>query len=108
MTGHLFNLDRHITGAWGQQGALITFPTARDMLAIPLDRRTGLIDDITATLATTAHAFADGPNSLSTDMWWWRPGHDLEPALRLVSGRLKVTAQGELAWILASAVDDAA
>lgn len=104
LTGHIFGLDAHIPSDWHAHGALIAAPTAREMIAVPVVNGPEMADRVAAGLASAYVSWCEGPNSLSTDLWWWRPTHDLEPAVRLVNGRVKVTAQGELAEIMEGTV----
>ncbi|GEM_PF-5506943 len=93
-TGHLFDLPQHV-GPLPEAGALVAVPTAREILVAPLDNDAQLVNDATATLVSAVTAYAEGPNALTPDVWWWRPGEDFTPALRY-DGRPRFEGPREL------------
>ena len=103
VTGHLFDLARHL-GPPPESGALVAAPTAREMLVAPLDDETHLVNDAAAIVASAVASYAEGPNSLTPDVWWWRPGEDFALALRY-DGRPRFEGPPALQEIFAASFD---
>ncbi|MDG2113656.1 MAG: hypothetical protein P8N02_13700 [Actinomycetota bacterium] len=98
LTGHLFDLRRYVPDT-GPMGVLVSAPTARELLVVPVGDGPVFADNIVSLMGSTFSAWSDGPNSLSTAVRWWRQGFDLEPAFRMSNG-VEMVAPEPLAGVI--------
>lgn len=74
----------------GEMGAVVTVPTARDLLVCHVDASEEFVNNSAAMLAMSYTRHLAGPNSVSRNALWWRPG---EPLPRSAPKRLSAQHQ---------------
>lgn len=89
----------------GEMGAVVAVPTARDVLVCPVRATEEFVDDSAAMLAVSYTRFLAGPNSVSPNALWWRPGEPLEAFARLDNATFELAAPPELRDYLRSVLD---
>ncbi len=91
VSGHLLNFAPLLpdVGSWG---AVVTVPAAHTIMACPITFDDKFISDSAAMLAATFLEYLTGPNSVSPNALWWRPGHPLEPYARLDTNAFELVA----------------
>ena len=75
-SGHLLDFERNVPDI-GEMGAVVTVPAAHTLLVCPLELTEQFVEDSAAMLAASYIRFLAGPNSVSPNALWWRPGHEL-------------------------------
>ncbi|WP_419923977.1 hypothetical protein [Candidatus Poriferisocius sp.] len=89
----------------GEMGAVVAVPTARDLLVCPISATEEFVDDSATMLAAGYVRFLSGPNSVSPNALWWRPGEPLEAFARLDSASFELAAPPELRYYLQGVLD---
>ncbi|MXZ85897.1 MAG: hypothetical protein F4Z02_09615 [Acidimicrobiia bacterium] len=82
VTGHLLDFGRTIPDI-GDMGAVITVPAAHTVMVCPVELDEQFVDNSATMLAASYIRYLAGPNSVSPNALWWRPGHPLEGFARL-------------------------
>ena len=77
VSGHLLDFARTVPDI-GAQGAVVTVPTAQTVVVCPVDVSEQFVGDVASMLAFSYVRYLEGPNSVSPNALWWRPGHPLE------------------------------
>lgn len=72
VTSRLLALSEMFPGG-GELGALVAVPNRHTLLVSPIIDLTAL-ETLHAMLLVAHHRHAEGPGSLSPDVFWWRPG----------------------------------
>ncbi len=75
---------------------MVTVPTAREVFVCAVDPPDGFENDSAAMLAASYTRFLMGPNSVTSNALWWRPGEPLEGFARLDHGGFELVAPPEL------------
>jgi len=57
---------------------VVTVPTAQTVVVCPVDVSEQFVGDVASMLAFSYVRYLEGPNSVSPNALWWRPGHPLE------------------------------
>lgn len=89
----------------GPWGAVVTVPTARDLLVCHVDATEEFVNDSATMLALSYTRYLAGPNSVSPNALWWRPGEPLEAFARLDNASFELTAPPELRDYLAGVLN---
>lgn len=76
----------------GEWGAMVTVPAAHTLMVCPVQSGEQFVDDSATMLATSYVRYLAGPNSVSPNALWWRPGHDLEGFARMDHGSFELVA----------------
>ncbi|MYB10474.1 MAG: hypothetical protein F4Y28_10915 [Acidimicrobiia bacterium] len=82
VTGHLLDFGRTVPDI-GDMGAVITVPAAHTVMVCPVELDEQFVDNSATMLAASYIRYLAGPNSVSPNALWWRPGHPLEGFARL-------------------------
>ena len=82
VTGHLLDFARTVPDV-GEMGAVVTVPAAHTVMVCPVELEEQFVDDSATMLAASYIRYLAGPNSVSPNALWWRPGHPLEGFARL-------------------------
>ena len=82
VTGHLLDFARTVPDV-GDMGAVVTVPAAHTVMVCPVELSEQFVDDSATMLAASYIRYLAGPNSVSPNALWWRPGHPLEGFARL-------------------------
>lgn len=82
VTGHLLDFTRTVPDV-GEMGAVVTVPAAHTVMVCPVALDEQFVDDSATMLAASYIRYLAGPNSVSPNALWWRPGHPLEGFARL-------------------------
>ncbi len=82
VTGHLLDFARTVPDI-GPQGAVLTVPAAHTVMVCPIELDEQFVEDSATMLAASYIRYLAGPNSVSPNALWWRPGHPLEGFARL-------------------------
>lgn len=69
---HALRLERHIAGS-AENGALVALPHRHAVLFHPIHNK-GAIPAVQAMLTMAHGMYADGPGSISPNLYWWRDG----------------------------------
>ncbi|MYB08780.1 MAG: hypothetical protein F4Y28_02215 [Acidimicrobiia bacterium] len=102
-TAHLLDLADSLPDV-GPRGAVVTVPTAREVMVCAVDPPEDFESDGPAMLAASYARFLMGPNSVTSNALWWRPGEPLEGFARLDHGGFEVVAPPELREYLGLAI----
>lgn len=102
-TAHLLDLADSLPDV-GPRGAVVTIPTAREVMVCPVDPPEDFESDGPAMLAASYIRYLAGPNSVTSNALWWRPGEPLEGFARLDHGGFEVVAPPELREYLGLAI----
>lgn len=94
-SAHLLDLAARLPEV-GPRGAVVTVPTAREVFVCAIDPPDNFENDSAAMLAVSYTRFLVGPNSVSQNALWWRPGEPLEGFARLDHGSFELVAPPEL------------
>ena len=89
----------------GEMGAVVAVPTARDLLVCPIRATEEFVNDSATMLAAGYVRYLAGPNSVSPNALWWRPGEPLEAFARLDSASFELAAPPELRDYLQGVLD---
>ena len=89
----------------GPWGAVVTVPTARDLLVCHVDASEEFVNNSAAMLAISYTRYLAGPNSVSPNALWWRPGEPLEAFARLDNASFELAAPPELRDYLRSVLE---
>ncbi|MXW57032.1 MAG: hypothetical protein F4124_07735 [Acidimicrobiia bacterium] len=82
VTGHLLDFGRTVPDI-GDMGAVITVPAAHTVMVCPVELDEQFVDNSATMLAASYIRYLAGPNSVSPNALWWRPGHPMEGFARL-------------------------
>ena len=74
----------------------MTVPTAREVMVCAVDPPEDFESDGPAMLAASYVRYLAGPNSVTSNALWWRPGEPLEGFARLDHGGFELVAPPEL------------
>lgn len=102
-TAHLLDLTACLPDV-GPRGAVVTIPTAREVMVCAIDPPDGFEKDSAAMLAVSYGRYLKGPNSVTPNALWWRPGEPLEGFARLDHGSFELVAPPELREYLGIAI----
>ena len=91
VTGHLLDFARTVPDI-GLQGAVVTVPAAHTVMVCPIELNEQFVQDSATMLAASYIRYIAGPNSVSPNALWWRPGHPLESFARLDDQSFELTA----------------
>ena len=91
VTGHLLDFARTVPDV-GEQGAVVTVPAAHTVMVCPVELDDRFVDDSATMLAASYIRYLAGPNSVSPNALWWRPGHPLEGFARLDNQAFQLVA----------------
>ena len=94
-TAHLLDLPASLPDM-GPMGAVVTIPTACEVLVCAVDPAEGFENDSAAMLAVSYQRHLAGPNSVTPNALWWRPGEPLEGFARLDHGSFELVAPRQL------------
>ena len=94
-SAHLMDLAACLPDV-GSRGAVVTVPTAREVFVCAIDPPDNFENDSAAMLAVSYTRFLTGPNSVTQNALWWRPGEPLEGFARLDHGSFELVAPPEL------------
>ena len=94
-TAHLLDLADSLPDV-GPRGAVVTIPTAREVMVCAIDPPDDFENDSAAMLAASYARYLAGPNSVTSNALWWRPGEPLEGFARLDHGSFELVAPPEL------------
>ena len=95
VTGHLLDFARTIPDV-GEMGAVVTVPAAHTVMVCPVELDEQFVDDSATMLAASYIRYLAGPNSVSPNALWWRPGHPLEGFARLDDQAFELVAPDPL------------
>jgi len=104
----LFELPEH-PELTGKHGAFISFPTREIALIYAVENGDALFDSIKLTEITES-IYGDGPGSLSSRLYWWRPTSlvDVTSSQVLVGGKVtRLLSNPELVSLLGSQMEPA-
>ncbi len=90
-TGHLLDFARTVPEI-GPQGAVVTAPAAHTVMVCPVEISEQFVDASSTMLAAGYIRFLAGPNSVSPNALWWRPGLPLEGFARMDGQSLELVA----------------
>ncbi len=102
-SAHLLDLAASLPDV-GPKGAVVTLPTAREVMVCAIDPPDNFETDSSAMLAASYIRYLAGPNSVTSNAMWWRPGEPLEGFARLDHGSFELVAPPELRECLGIAV----
>ncbi|WP_419924414.1 hypothetical protein [Candidatus Poriferisocius sp.] len=91
VSGHLLDFARTVPDI-GPQGAVITVPAAHTVMVCPMDLSDQFVDHSATMLAASYVRYLAGPNSVSPNALWWRPGLPLEGFARLDNQSFELVA----------------
>ena len=91
VTGHLLDFARTVPDI-GLQGAVVTVPAAHTVMVCPIELNEQFVEDSATMLAASYIRYLAGPNSVSPNALWWRPGHSLEGFARLDNQSFELVA----------------
>ncbi|WP_419918475.1 hypothetical protein [Candidatus Poriferisocius sp.] len=74
VSGHLLDFARSVPDI-GPLGAVVTVPAAHTMLVCPVELNERFVDRSASMLAAGYIRYLTGPNSVSPNALWWRPGY---------------------------------
>lgn len=80
----------------GDMGAVVTIPSAQTVMVCPLQCGEEFVDGLAHMLAVSCMRFEAGPNSVSPNALWWRPGRELEGFARLDHGTFELVCPDAL------------
>ena len=95
VTGHLLDFARTMPDV-GEMGAVVTVPAAHTVMVCPVELDEQFVDDSATMLAASYIRYLAGPNSVSPNALWWRPGHPLEGFARLDDQAFELVAPDPL------------
>lgn len=95
VTGHLLDFARTVPDV-GDMGAVVTVPAAHTVMVCPVELDEQFVDDSATMLAASYIRYLAGPNSVSPNALWWRPGHRLEGFARLDDQAFELVAPDPL------------
>ena len=95
VTGHLLDFARTVPDI-GPQGAVVTMPAAHTVLVCPIEFNEKFVDHSATMLAASYVRYLAGPNSVSPNALWWRPGLPLEGFARLDNQSFELVAPDPL------------
>ena len=95
VTGHLLDFGRTVPDI-GDMGAVITVPAAHTVMVCPVELDEQFVDNSATMLAASYIRYLAGPNSVSPNALWWRPGHPLEGFARLDNQAFELVAPDPL------------
>jgi len=95
VTGHLLDFARTVPDV-GDMGAVVTVPAAHTVMVCPVELDEQFVDDSATMLAASYIRYLAGPNSVSPNALWWRPGHPLEGFARLDDQAFELVAPDPL------------
>ncbi|WP_419930224.1 hypothetical protein [Candidatus Poriferisocius sp.] len=95
VTGHLLDFARTVPDV-GDMGAVVTVPAAHTIMVCPVELDEQFVDDSATMLAASYIRYLAGPNSVSPNALWWRPGHPLEGFARLDNQAFELVAPDPL------------
>lgn len=95
VTGHLLDFARTVPDI-GDMGAVVTVPAAHTVMVCPVELNEQFVDDSATMLAASYIRYLAGPNSVSPNALWWRPGHPLEGFARLDNQAFELVAPDPL------------
>ncbi len=82
VSGHLLDFARTVPDI-GPQGAVVTVPAAHTVMVCPVEFNEQFVDHSATMLAASYVRYLAGPNSVSPNALWWRPGHPLAGFARM-------------------------
>ena len=91
VTGHLLDFARTVPDV-GRQGAVVTVPAAHTVMVCPIELDEQFVQDSATMLAASYIRYLAGPNSVSPNALWWRPGYPLEGFARLDNQSFELVA----------------
>lgn len=91
VSGHLLDFARTLPDV-GDKGAVVTVPAAHTVMVCPVELNEQFVDDSATMLAASYIRYLAGPNSVSPNALWWRPGHSLEGFARLDNQAFELVA----------------
>ena len=91
VTGHLLDFARTVPDV-GLQGAVVTVPAAHTVMVCPIELNEQFVQDSATMLAASYIRYLAGPNSVSPNALWWRPGQSLEGFARLDNQSFELVA----------------
>ena len=91
VTGHLLDFARTVPDI-GPQGAVVTVPAAHMVMVCPIELNEQFVDHSATMLAASYIRYLAGPNSVSPNALWWRPGHPLVGFARLDNQAFELVA----------------
>lgn len=77
VSGHLLDFARSVPDI-GPLGAVVTVPAAHTVMVCPVELSEEFVDDSASMLASSYVRYLTGPNSVSPNALWWRPGYPLD------------------------------
>ena len=95
VTGHLLDFARTVPDV-GSQGAVVTVPAAHTVMVCPIELNEEFVDRSATMLAASYVRYLAGPNSVSPNALWWRPGLPLEGFARLDNQSFELVAPDPL------------
>ena len=91
VSGHLLDFARTVPDI-GLLGAVVTVPAAHTVMVCPVELSEKFVDDSASMMATSYIRYLTGPNSVSPNALWWRPGHPLAGFARLDDQNFELVA----------------
>ena len=91
VTGHLLDFARTVPDI-GPQGAVVTMPAAHTVMVCPIEFNEQFMHHSATMLAASYIRYLSGPNSVSPNALWWRPGLPLEGFACLDGGTFELVA----------------
>ena len=91
VSGHLLDFARTVPDI-GLLGAVVTVPAAHSVMVCPVELSEKFVDDSASMMATSYIRYLTGPNSVSPNALWWRPGHPLAGFARLDDQNFELVA----------------
>ena len=75
---------------------MVTVPAAHTVMVCPVELNEQFVDDSATMLAASYIRYLAGPNSVSPNALWWRPGQPLEGFARLDNQAFELVAPDPL------------
>ena len=91
VSGHLLDFARTVPDV-GPQGAVVTIPAAHTVMVCPVETDEQFVDHSASMMAASYIRYLAGPNSVSPNALWWRPGHPLAGFARLDNQSFELVA----------------
>ena len=95
ISGHLLDFSRTVPDI-GPMGAVVTVPAAQTVMVCPVELNEQFVSHSATMLAASYIRYLAGPNSVSPNALWWRPGHPLEGFARLDNQAFELVAPDPL------------
>ena len=95
VTGHLLDFA-HTVPDIGPLGAVVTVPAAHTVMVCPVELNEQFVEHSATMLAASYIRYLAGPNSVSPNALWWRPGYPLEGFARLDNQAFELVAPDPL------------